>query len=399
MRKVIIVLLIVALLITGCTNTNRDNSDLNTDNKNDGTIKDNEVIEKRSVDDDIDRSEYLTGEIITDGVYTYPSKGFGIIYFVPDKESSKIIKEKYNVTEESLQIKYDDLTKVENLPQELGIYKVKVNIDLESNYKWLVLNDIQLTDRIGTVVYEGKKYETNEFDEYIKVKDRIGGLIVKWIFRDNDGGMQISFAGEIESEGYYSITNDLMYGESIGRIYFNEEYTENIPFIAAEKRTNFSFFKTNELFDELQSFSSFGKGKFKVSNYLLIYNIGMGRPVSEKLTEIISLDEDYKDMFTFDENKYLAIVGDGKDFIIMSSANYNENQNNISTDYYYINKDNPEKILLFSSVGYNYEFKKAANENEFILSTDGYNYVTGKNNKGHIIKFNITENGVITTIP
>lgn len=393
MKKIIIVLIMVILLITTCTNTNGDDSDLSTDNENDNMIKDNEIIEKPRVNDDIDISEYLTGEIITDGIYTYPSKGFGIIYFVPDKESSKIIKEKYNVTGESLQLKYDDFKMVEKLPKELGIYKVKVNIKL---HKQLVLNDIQLTDKIGTVVYKGRIYETNELDENVKVKDNICGLIIKWIFRDDEGGLQILFAGEIESEGYYSISNDLMYSESIGRVYFDEEYTENIPYFVGEKRTNFSFFKTNELFDELQSFSSFGKGRFKTSNYLLIYNIGMGRPVSEKLTEIIFLDEDYKDMFIFDENRYLSIVGDSKEFIIVSLANYDDNQNNISTDYYYVNKNNPEKLFLFSSNGYNYEFKSGANENDFILSTDGYNYIKGENNKAHIIKLTVIENRVVS---
>ena len=44
-------------------------NDLNTDNQND-----NEIIENPITNDEIDRSKYLTGEIITDGVYTYPSK-------------------------------------------------------------------------------------------------------------------------------------------------------------------------------------------------------------------------------------------------------------------------------------------------------------------------------------
>lgn len=143
----------------------------------------NKVIESPVTNDEIeiDRSEYLTGELITDGIYTYPSKGFGILYFVPDEESSQIIKEKYNISEESLQLKYEDVSKVEHLPKELGIYKVKV--DLEEEYNWLAINDIQLTDNIGTVVYKGKTYETNELDESVKVKDNVCGLIVKWIDR------------------------------------------------------------------------------------------------------------------------------------------------------------------------------------------------------------------------
>ncbi len=349
-----------------------------------------------SIDNDeaeIDRSEYLTGEIITDGIYTYPSNGFGILYFVPDEESSQIIKEKYNTSRESLQLKYDNVAKVEHLPKELGIYKVKVDFDRESN--WFAIKDIQLTDNIGRVLYEGKTYETNELDENVKVKDNVCGLIVKWIHRDEEeGGIQIRFAGEIESDGYYSINYDHMYDQNRGWIYFDEEYSGDIPFYSEKYYNDFSFLKTNELFDELQNFSSFGKGKFRTSNYLLIYNIGMGRPISDYLTGIISLDENYKDMFIFDKNTYVGLTGKAEDFIIVSSADYDENQNHISTDYYYINKKSPDKLFLFSSGSYNYDLKIAANENEFIMSTKGYNYSTGKNEGEHAIIFKITEDTV-----
>ena len=232
-------------------------------------------------------------------------------------------------------------------------------------------------------------------DDNVKVKDNVCGLIVKWIYRDEvDGGIQIRFAGEITSEGYYFVYYDEMYEENRGSIRFEEEYFNNIPFYGEKGFNNFSFFKTNELFDELQNFSSFGKGKFKTSNYLLVYNIGMGRPVSDKLTEIISLDEAYKNMFIFDKNTYVGLADKAKDFIIVSSANYDENQNHISTDYYYINKNNPDKVFLFSSGNNNYVLKVAANENEFIMSTDGYNYTTGENDGGHVIIFKITESGV-----
>jgi len=393
MKKIVLILIMIILLISACTNDNVNNNDLNTDNENDNAVNGNEVIENPITNDEIDSSKYLTGEIITDGVYTYPSIGFGIIYFVPDEESSEIIEEKYNVSGESLLLKYDDISKVENLPEKSGIYKVKVDIDLEDEYKWLIINDIELTDKIGTVLYEGKSYETNELDESVKVKDNVCGLIVKWIDRF-DGGIQIRFAGEIESEGYYSINYDLMYDENRGKIYFNEEYFDNIPFYGERGFNDFSFFKTNGLFDELQNFSSFGKGRFKTSNYLLTYNIAMGRPVSDYLTEISLLDEAYKNMFIFNKNTYVGLADKAKDFIIVSSANYDENQNYISTDYYYINKNNPEKLFLFNFDSYNYYLKIVANENEFIMSTNGYNYTTGENEKGHVIIFKITESGV-----
>lgn len=347
--------------------------------------------EESKAEDDIDRSEYLTGEIIVDGNYSYPPNYIGILYFVPDEESSEIIKEKYNETGESLQIKYEDASKVENLPKELGIYKVKVSVELDEN-RWLELKDIQLTDKIGTVLYEGKTYETNELDENVKVKDRVCGLIVKWISREKDSdGIQIRFAGEIESEGYYSINYNDMYDDNTGRIHFDEETFNNIPFYKERGFNNFYFLKTNELFEELRDFSAFGRGKFKTSNYVLIYNVGMGRPVSDYLTEIVSLDEAYKDMFSFEKNKYAGPIGTSKDFVIVSSAVYDENQNHVMTDYYYINKENPEKIFVFSSGSYGYRLSLAVNENEFILSTDGRNYMTGDNDGAHDIICKISE--------
>lgn len=290
------------------------------------------------------------------------------------------------------------MEKVAELPKELGIYKVKVSMDLDGNFSWLILKDIQLTDKIGTVLYEGKSYETNELDENVKVKDKVCGLIVKWIDRSEiDGGIQIRFAGEIESEGYYYINNSEINDVNAGRrIYFDEECFNNIPFYKEKGFNNFSFTKTNELFDELKNYSAFGRGKFKTSNYILVYNIGMGRGPNDYLTQIISLDENYKNMFEFEKYKYLGPNGISKDFIIVSSANYDESskENQVTSDYYYINKNNPEKLLLFSSGSYNYNLKLAANENEFILQTDGFNYITGEKNYEHSMICKITEKGI-----
>ncbi|MGD9567227.1 MAG: hypothetical protein AB7V48_02715 [Sedimentibacter sp.] len=52
------------------------------------------------------------------------------------------------------------------------------------------------------------------------------------------------------------------------------------------------------------------------------------------------------------ENKYVGLIGKDKDFIIVSSANYDENFHHLSTDFYYINKKSPEKLFLFSSGSY-----------------------------------------------
>lgn len=376
--KKIILLIVLVLTVAACT-------------KNDGIS----TVNDPSIEDEIDESEYVTGEIITDGIYDYPSNEFGIIYFVPDEESSEIIKEKYNMLEESLQLKYEDKVKVENLPKELGIYKVMVNLKLEEESKWLVIEDVQLTDEIGTVTYEGKDYEMNELDENVKVKDKVCGLIIKWVSRDIEvDSTEIRFAGEIESKGYYFINFELMYGGNVGKIYFSEEDFNNIPFYREKGFDSFYFFRTNELYDELENFSSFGRGRFKTSNYTIFYNGGMGRPVSDYLTEIISLDENYRNMFNFDKDKYVDPVGINKGFIIVSSTNHDENMNLILADYYYINKNKPEKLFLFNSDSYIYELKLASNDNEFVLSSSGYNYETGVNDKEHAMIFNITESGV-----
>lgn len=401
MKKIIIIFTIL-LLFTACSNK-KVNTDVNNNiNSNENTQKSSNNIPNKEQQEkvyinDIDRIEYLTGEIITDGIYSFPQNHQGVIYFVPDEESSKIIKEKYDAEAESFQVMYDDISKVENLPKGLGIYKVKVKIDWNKQGRVFSLNEVQLTDKIGKVTYTGKTYETNALDENVKVKDKVCGLIVTWISRDKDsGGIQIRFAGEIESEGYYSINYSEMHGGNIGMIYFDEKYYDNIPMYVEKGFNNFFFAKSNELFDQLESFSSFGRGKFKTSNYILVYNIGMGRPASDYLTEIVSLDENYKNMFELKKSEYVVPVGVDKNFVIISSANYDENFNYISTDFYYINRNKPEKIFLLNSIGLSYELKLTASENEFIFSTNGYNPHTGEQNREHSVICKVTKDGVVT---
>lgn len=399
MKKFIIIIAML-LLVTACSDKNvktNINANENTSNKNNTTVVDIDKKEKSDVNNDIDRKEYLTGEIITDGNYSFPSNHKGILFFVPDEESSNIIKDKYDAKAESFQLIYDDVSKVKNLPQELGIFKVKVKIDWDEKGRSFLLNDIQLTDKIGTITYTGKTYQTNVLDENVKVKDRVCGLIVKWISRDKDtDGIQIGFAGEIESEGYYSINFSEMENDKLGMIHFDEEYFDNIPMYIEKGFNNFFFAKSNELFDQLENFSSFGRGRFKTSNYILVYNIGMGRPASDYLSEIISLDENYKNIFKFNKNEFVAPASIDKDFVIVSSANYDENFNFLSKDLYYINVNKPKKIFLFNSLGYNYELKIKASENEFILSTNGYNPYKDEQNQGNSIICKVLENEVVT---
>jgi hypothetical protein len=394
MKRIILIISIMLLLFTACSNKNENESNLSYNEKDD------EIMEQPS--DEIDRSEYLTGEIITDGNYSFPT-GYttdykGALYFVPDAESSQILKEKYSISGESLAILYDDMSKLANLPKELGIYKVRVKVDNNNTYNYLMLNDIQLTEKIGTVLYQGKTYATNELDENVKVKDKVCGLIVKWISKDEEtDGVQIRFAGDIETEGYYFINYSEMYGYNYGLIYFDEKYFNDIPMYINRGQNNFLFAKSNEFFDKLENFSSFGRGRFKNTNYQLVYNIGMGRSSTDYLTEIISLDENYENMFVLNEHIYVGHIGKNEDFIIVTSTNYDENFNYLSTDYFYINKNNPEKLFLFNDDKYyEYELKAADNENEFILSTDGSNHLSNEKNEAHNIICKTTENGIIT---
>lgn len=178
MKKIIIIITMLILLVTACSDRNV-NTNENTENINNNTV-DIDEKDKSDANDNIDRTEYLTGEIITDGIYNHPSNHKGIIYFVPDEESSIIIKEKYDAAAESFQLVYDDMSKVKNLPKELGIFKVKVDIDWNEKGRSFLLNDIQLTDKIGTVTYTGKTYETNELDENVKVKDEVCEFPTWW---------------------------------------------------------------------------------------------------------------------------------------------------------------------------------------------------------------------------
>ena len=79
MKKFILFILMLTFLIASCTNnTQRDAEEVDTESESENIS--NEVSE-------IDRTEYLTGEIITDGDYEILSSGIGSICFVPDKES------------------------------------------------------------------------------------------------------------------------------------------------------------------------------------------------------------------------------------------------------------------------------------------------------------------------
>ena len=397
-----IVFAIISIIsLTGCNNPLTIEESHNELKKE--TIIDNNVKAEEFLDDskeelfkgiDIDRTEYLTGEIITDGLYEIVSPGdFSTLRFIPDKESLEIMADKYREKQYYL-LAYDDLEIVKELPKDLGIYKVKVKIEKVDDYGYLFIDTIKLTDNIGTILYEGKTFKTNDLDDTVNIKDKVCGLIVDRVTKAN-GGIVVGFAGEIICEGYYTIDpkdND-MFGPT-GHIYVDKEYEVNFPTIYGESN-EFSvwFSKTNNVFDDLANHSLFGRGKFKTSGYYLIYNYGIGNGPGEIITEIMSLDENYSDMFNFEENKYIEIRCVDDDFSIVSLTEHDNDYNNISTDYYYINNKTPDKIHLFTSDRYAYTVKEKINEYEFTLSTDGFNMSTGNTEIGHNLICKITEQG------
>ena len=358
-----------------------------------------EQTESESSENEIDRSEYLTGEIITDGDYSIIEEwGFDEITFIPDEESLIIIKDKFG-EKIRYNLAYNDLDKVSELPDKLGIYKVKVKVDKIDNYGYLVIDDILLTDKIGTVSYEGKTFEGNDLDDTVEVKDRINGLIVNHVVRNN-GGIVVGFVGEIESEGFYFIdTNEnSMYGPT-GTLHIDEEYLKNFPTIYGERTfSNVWFSDSNELFDEVKNHSLFGRGKFKTSGYALIYNYGMGYGPARALKEIIYLDKEYENLFAAEDGKAVGYSGISDDFIIVSYHKYDNNFFLIEREYYYINKENPEKILIPVDFEYYYSLKEVVDDNEFILSTEGYPEVADTDYEAnpHEIKCTITSEGILT---
>ena len=395
MKKFILFILMLTFLIASCTNNTQQNAE-EVDTKNEPENISNEASE-------IDRTEYLTGEIITDGDYEILSSGIGSICFVPDKESRKIIEEKYDtydlyyLNDESYFLYYDNISVTESLPDELGIYKVKVKFDLKEIYSYdrFNINDIQLTDNIGTILYEGKAYETNNLDLDVKVKDRVCGLIVDSVDKLGGGGFRISFCGEIETEGYYNISYSEMNANNYGTIYYDDKYESKVPMMMGESNNKqlFLFINKEELFSQLEEYSSFGRGKFKISNFHIVYNVGMGREPSEVLTEIVSLDEAYKNMFEIIEKSETNIKGHNGIFAIVSNtAEYDENNYAKSYDYYYINKNNPKKVYLLTTEDY-YFLDEVISDTEFSLITEGYNEATGSYGVLNRIKCKIMEDG------
>lgn len=388
---------LIGILTAGCKGTVALKE--TNENGHEDTEELNDKNENKYNRTEIDRSEYLTGEIITDGRYEILAEtGFSTFMFIPDSESLEIMKGIYTGNQDYI-LAYDSVDRIKDLPDELGIYKVKVKIERVDDYGYLFIDEIELTDNIGTVLYDGKVFETNDLDDTVNAKDIVSGLIVERVIR-SDGGLIVDFAGEIECEGYYIADpedND-MFGPT-GNIYVDQEYKKNFPVIYGEgNKFSVWFSRTNGLFDEMANHSLVGRGKFKIAGYRLIYNIGMGTAPWEAITEIVSLDEGYASMFESEDERYLELRCIDNDFAIVAATEYDENFEDISTDYYYINRNNPIKIYLFSGDRYAYTVEEKKNEFEFTITTDGFNMSTRNTEAVHSYACNISEQGTAETV-
>lgn len=403
MIKKLFIIIVAILLLTSCSNgleTNIDNNE-NTDNIVDQN-KNNDTSDGANDDtsDDIDSTiKKYTGELITDGRYS----DSGSLVFVPDKETKEYIKNNFTFNfDESMYLTYDNEDVVKGLPAELGIYKVEIEPDIEGSNHYMKINSIKLTDKIGTVEYEGKTYETNSLDENVRVKDRVCGLIVNYVhFTDEKEGVMIRFSGELEVEGIYNLYNSIYHNNlNIGKIYADKKSLEKFPVYKNEpvKGDKFSiyFAETNDLYKEIANHSAVGRGKFKISDYYIFGGyLGTEFRPSEKLAEIISLDEGYKDMFKFSNESlvYLREITD-KYFLVSESPN----DENISgeTTYYVVGRKNFSKINILPANGYQYGYEKTSDERfkedeMFTLTTDGYNERTNTKDGEHIITYRFSE--------
>lgn len=361
MKKIYLLILMLMLLTVACTNNlqntnkNTQETDINLENN----VK-NGLIEDSNKNDKVISTNYFTGEIITDGIYG--NTGVYYIYFVPDKETRQLLFNYYPFeTGESIPLKFESMDIIKDLPKELGIYNVAIEADFTTNIREADLKSINLTDTIGTIEYEGKTYETNDLDENVQPKDRVCGLIVEDVRRYDDGGVIITFEGEIESEGFYNVYpgGDMFQYRRIGEIIRDKECLKNFPTYKGEGNI-FSvwFTETNELYNELANYSAVGRGKFKTSNYYIIYNYGIGAGPGEILTEIVSLDENYKDLFKYNENE-ISIMGFDEDYLIVAEHEI-EVLDVIKSTFYFVSRRDPSAIKIASSNDkFGYRFEKS----------------------------------------
>lgn len=397
-------IIVAVLLLASCTKDLETNIDIDESADNivdDSKNNDTSYGTNDNTSDDIASTiKKYTGELITDGYYS----DSGSLVFVPDKETKEYIKNNFTFKfDESMYLTYDNKDIVKELPTELGIYNVEIEPDIEGSNHYMKISSIKLTDKIGTVEYEGRTYETNNLDENVRVKDRVCGLIVDYVhFTDEKEGVMIRFSGELEVEGIYNLYNSPYHNNlNIGKIYADKKSLENFPIYKNEpvKGDKFSiyFAESNDLYKEIANHSAVGRGKFKISDYYLYGGyIGGEFMPSEKISEIVSLDEGYKNMFKFSNENSTYIREFTDKYILVTEA---PNDENISgeTTYYVVGKKNFSKINILPANGYQYGYEKTSDERYnkdemFTLTTDGYNRRTNTQDSKHTITYRFSEN-------
>lgn len=406
MSKKFFIFFIVILLLSSCSKQIQTNIDEKITNEEQDIKEEDNINKDDTSEEDTaneEKSKYekprYTGELITDGYYS----NSGSLVFVPDKETKEYIKNNFSfIFNESMYLIYDSEDIVKDLPTELGIYKVEIEPDIQGSDYYMKISSIKLIDEIGTIEYEGKIYGTNNLDENVRVKDKVGGLIVNYVhFTNEKEGVIIRFSGELEVEGIYNLYNSHYHNNlNIGIIYADKNSLKNFPIynnqpVKGDKLSIF-FAETNDLYKELANHSAIGKGKFKISNYYIIGgNVGMEFTPSEIISEIVSLDKGYKDMFGF-SNESLVYIREITDKYILVTESPNDE--NISSEeiYYVIGRKNFSKINILSANGYHYDYKKASDERfdedeMFTLTTDGYNMRTNTQDDKHTITYRFLE--------
>lgn len=405
-KKFFIFFVIILIVLSSCSKQIQTNIDEKITNEEQDIKEEDNINKDDTSEEDTaneEKSKYekprYTGELITDGYYS----NSGSLVFVPDKETKEYIKNNFSfIINESMYLIYDSEDIVKDLPTELGIYKVEIEPDIQGSDYYMKISSIKLIDEIGTVEYEGKIYGTNNLDENVRVKDKVGGLIVNYVhFTNEKEGVIIRFSGELEVEGIYNLYNSHYHNNlNIGIIYADKNSLKNFPIYNNEPvkgdKLSIYFAETNDLYKELANHSAIGKGKFKISNYYIIGgNIGMEFTPSEIISEIVSLDKGYKDMFEF-FNESLVYIREITDKYILVTESPNDK--NISSEeiYYVIGRKNFSKINILSANGYHYDYKKASGERfdedeMFTLTTDGYNMRTNTQDDKHTITYRFLE--------
>ncbi|MGD9567228.1 MAG: hypothetical protein AB7V48_02720 [Sedimentibacter sp.] len=332
MKKIsyLIFILITILLLCGCNNpTKTEEADSIQEDKTEHNISkpdidiaddttqqntSNSNIKVDNEDSKSDKMEHLTGEIITDGFYViYEERGYSTLAFIPDKESLEVMVDKYNERQNYI-LAYDELEKVKDLPKELGIYKVKVKIDRVDDYGYLFIDSIELTDDIGTVLYEGETFETNDLDDTVNVNKKAPAKI-------------------------HLLSSD------------------RYDYIVKSKENESDFILSTDGFNMTT-------GNTEVRHDLICKIKENGALVDVKVVEA---DEIYKNIFELNNGEVIRLIDDRNDFVVVSVDKTDESLVIKSSDYYYVNKNSLNKVYLFSSDEYDYQRGLVLNENQFIL--------------------------------